>query len=167
MRITFKGDYALKILLDLSLNYPDKKVGINSVEFVSLGSKYSIGLVQIKDISKRQDIPVKYLEQIILILKGAGYVRSKRGPVGGVYLAKPPEKIKVGEIVRLMEGSTSPITCVSRTEPSKCNFIRRCPFVEMWTEIRDLTNKIIDGTTFADISEKVKSTSIKSTDYSI
>ncbi|MFA5780325.1 MAG: Rrf2 family transcriptional regulator [Elusimicrobiota bacterium] len=156
MKITFKGDYALKILLDLSLNYPDKGIGINSK-----------GLVQIKEISKRQDIPVKYLEQIILILKGAGYVRSKRGPVGGVYLAKPPEKIKVGEIVRLMEGSTSPISCVSRTATSKCSFFRRCPFVEMWTEIRDFTNKIIDGTTFADISEKVESMSVKSPDYSI
>jgi len=148
MKITFKGDYALKILLDLSLNYEK-------------------GLVQIKEISKRQDIPVKYLEQIILILKGAGYVRSKRGPVGGVYLSKPPEKIKVGEIVRLMEGSTSPITCVSRTEPSKCNFVRRCPFVEMWTEIRNLTNKIIDGTTFGALADKLKSMTVKSPDYSI
>lgn len=148
MKITYKGDYALKILLDLSLNY-DK------------------GLVQIKDISKRQDIPVKYLEQIVLILKGAGYVGSRRGPEGGVYLAKPPEKIKMGQIIRLMEGSTSPISCVSKTAPSKCNFFNRCPFVEMWTDIRDFTSKIIDNTTFADISKKLKNMSIKSPDYSI
>lgn len=148
MKITYKGDYALKILLDLSLNYGK-------------------GFIQIKDISKRQDIPIKYLEQIILILKGAGYIGSKRGYEGGVCLAKPPEKIRVGEIVRLMEGSISPITCVSKTAPSKCNFLRRCPFVEMWTEIYDFTNKIIDGTTFADISEKEKQMSLKSLDYSI
>lgn len=156
MKITFKGDYALKILLDLSLNYLDNGIGINSK-----------GLVQIKDISKRQDIPIKYLEQIILILKGAGYVRSRRGPAGGVYLAKPPEEIMIGEIIRLMEGSTSPITCVSRTEPSRCDFSNRCPFIEMWKQIRDFTNKIIDNTTFADIAERLKKMTVKSPDYSI
>ncbi len=159
MKITFKGDYALKILLDLSLNYGSPRL--------QSGVSKANRLVQIKEISKRQDIPVKYLEQIILLLKGAGYVRSKRGPVGGVYLAKPPEKIKVGEIIRLMEGSTSPISCVSRTAPSKCSFFRRCPFVEMWTEIRDYTNKIIDGTTFGDIADKVKSMTVRAPDYSI
>jgi len=140
MKITYKGDYALKILLDLSLNYEK-------------------GLVQIKDISKRQDIPIKYLEQIILTLKGAGYIRSKRGPIGGVYLAKAPEKIKVGEIIRLMEGSTAPITCVSRTEHTKCSFLARCPMVGIWTEIRDFTNKVVDNTTFADLAEKARSMS--------
>jgi len=148
MKITYKGDYALKILLDLSLNY---------------GSE----LVQIKDISERQDIPIKYLEQIILILKGAGYIVSKRGPRGGVSLSKPPEKIRVGDIVRLMEGTTAPITCVSRTSPSKCNFYRQCPFVDLWTDIRDYTNKVIDGTTFADIAEKMAKMELQSPDYSI
>ncbi|OGS20479.1 MAG: hypothetical protein A2252_01205 [Elusimicrobia bacterium RIFOXYA2_FULL_39_19] len=141
MRITYKGDYALKILLDLTVNYQQN---------------HSEGLVQIKDISKRQDIPVKYLEQIILTLKGAGYIRSKRGSSGGVGLAKPPEKIKLGEVIRLMDGTTAPITCVSRTEHTKCDFFQRCPFKPLWTDIRDYVNNIVDNTTFADIAKKYK-----------
>jgi Rrf2 family protein len=148
MRITYKGDYAMKILLDLSLNYTK-------------------GLAQIKDISKRQDIPLKYLEQIILILKGSGYLRSKRGPVGGIILAKPPEKIKLGEIIRLMDGSTAPITCVSKTESSKCAYDSRCPFRSIWNDIRNYTNSIVDNTTFADMVEKTKNLSAKSLDYAI
>ncbi|MDD5686592.1 MAG: Rrf2 family transcriptional regulator [Elusimicrobia bacterium] len=148
MKITYKGDYALKILLDLSLNY-DK------------------GLIQIKEISKRQDIPIKYLEQIILILKGAGYIRSKRGPVGGVHLAKSPEKIKLGEIIRLMDGTTAPITCVSKTDTSKCDYISKCPFRPKFLEIRDFINNIVDKTSFADIVDESVNLSDKVPDYSI
>lgn len=148
MKLTFKGDYALKIMLDLAQNYEK-------------------GLVRIKDISKRQDIPVKYLEQIILILKGAGFVRSRRGPDGGVALARSPQKIRIGEIIRLMDGATSPITCISKTEPSKCRDLAKCPFVGMWRDIRDYTNAIVDSTTFADMAERAKKMAGKSPDYSI
>ena len=148
MRITYKGDYALKILLNLSLNYQK-------------------GLIQIKDISKKEDIPIKYLEQIVLILKGAGYIRSRRGPYGGIQLAKAPEKIKLGEIIRLMDGTTAPITCVSKTEKSNCNDIHRCPFRDVFVEIRESINNIVDNTTFADMVEKIRRMSTKSPDYSI
>ncbi len=148
MKITFKGDYAMKIILELSLNY-------------------NKGLVQMKDISKRQDIPLKYLEQIILILKGAGYVRSKRGPVGGVTLARSPEKIKLGEIIRLMDGTTSPITCVSKTEPSKCADMSRCVFRFIWNDVRNCINNIVDKTTFADIVEKTKALNKETLSYTI
>jgi len=148
MRITYKGDYALKILLNLSLNYQK-------------------GLIQIKDISKKEDIPIKYLEQIVLILKGAGYIRSRRGPSGGIQLAKAPEKIRLGEIIRLMDGTTAPITCVSKTEKSNCNDIHRCPFRDVFVEIRESINNIVDNTTFADMVEKIRRMSTKSPDYSI
>ena len=151
MRITYKGDYALKIILDLAMDYYNKDC-----------------LVQMKDISKRQDIPIKYLEQIVLILKGAGYIRSRRGPEGGLRLARNPREIKVGEIIRLMDGTTSPITCVSKTEPSKCRDIRSCPFVDMWDDIRNYINNIVDKTTFADLVEKMKERfSKKAPDYVI
>lgn len=148
MKITYKGDYALKIILDLSLNY---------------GSR----MVQIKDISKRQDIPLKYLEQIVLVLKGAGYIRSKRGPVGGISLAKSPESITLGEIIRLMEGTTAPITCVKRISPSECSYMKHCPFVGVWIKIRDLTNAIVDNTTFAEMVKKYQLLNRKVLDYSI
>ena len=83
MRISFKGDYALKTILDLSLNYGKRQV-------------------KISDIANRQDIPIKYLEQLLLLLKGAGYVNSKRGSQGGYFLTKQPEKITLGEIIRLI-----------------------------------------------------------------
>lgn len=148
MKITYKGDYAMKILLDLALNY--KK-----------------GLIQIKDISQRQDIPLKYLGQIILALKGAGYVRSKRGHYGGVELAKHPASIKLGEVIRLTDGTTAPISCVSCTEPSKCDFARNCPFKSVWAEVRNSINKIVDHTTLEDMVNRYHKTAKSSLDYVI
>jgi Rrf2 family transcriptional regulator, cysteine metabolism repressor len=135
VKITYKGDYAMKILLDLALHYQK-------------------GLSQLKDISKRQDIPLRYLGQIILSLKSAGYVRSKRGHDGGVELSKPPDRITLGEIIRLMDGTTSPITCISLTKPSKCDFSKACPFRPIWSEVRETVNGIVDKTTFADMVDK-------------
>jgi len=135
MKITFKGDYALKIILDLALNY-DK------------------GIAQIKDISKRQDIPTKFLEQIITTLKGAGYVKTVRGPKGGVFLSRPPSKITMGEIMRLMEGPTSPVACVSKSGYNKCSYEKKCALRGYFAEIRDRVNDVVDKTTFQDIADK-------------
>jgi Rrf2 family transcriptional regulator, cysteine metabolism repressor len=149
VKISFKGDYAMKIILDLSLHY-DK------------------GIVQIKDISKRQDIPTKFLEQIITSLKGAGFVKTVRGPKGGVYLSKPPSKITMGEIIRLMEGPTSPITCVSKSGHDKCGFEKKCALRCYFAEIRDRINDVVDKTTFQDIADKARQLNSSSAiDYSI
>ncbi|OGS20563.1 MAG: hypothetical protein A2252_09905 [Elusimicrobia bacterium RIFOXYA2_FULL_39_19] len=153
MRLTYKGDYALKILLDLALKY---KPGATQQE-----------LVQIKDISKRQDIPFKYLGQIILTLKGAGYIYSKRGHDGGIFLAKHPGKITLGEIVRLTDGPTSPITCVSNTGPSKCDYSKKCPFKGVWEKVRDSVNEIVDNVTIEDMAIKCKANTKNILDYSI
>jgi Rrf2 family cysteine metabolism transcriptional repressor len=135
MKITFKGDYALKIMLDLSLEYG--------------GS-----LVQVKEIAKRQDIPKKFLEQIVMILKGANYIRTVRGPKGGIALAKEPAKITIGEIIRLIEGPTAPIACVSMAGRGKCDFEKRCAFREVFGEITHLIDDVVDKTTFADMVER-------------
>ncbi len=135
MRITYKGDYALKILLDLSLNYGK-------------------GWIPLKKISQRQDIPIKYLEQLALILKGAGFIKTKRGAAGGIVLAKAPQKIRIGEIVRLMDGTTAPITCVSKTARTKCRDEKTCPFVPLWLDIRNYINALVDNTTFFEMAEK-------------
>lgn len=137
MKISYKGDYALKIILDLSLSYNKK-------------------ITQIKDIAKRQDIPEKFLEQIITVLKGANYVKTIRGPKGGVYLAKHPSKITLGEIIRLMEGPTSPITCVSTSGYVKCDFEKKCVFRGIWQDLKIKINKVVDGNTFQDMVEKHK-----------
>ena len=91
--------------------------------------------------------------------KSAGYVNSKRGQVGGYYLVKPAEKITIGEVVRLTEGYTSPITCVSRSCHSRCADEARCPFKGTWEQVRDAVNGIVDKTTIADIAKKSKAAS--------
>jgi len=137
MKITFKGDYALKIILDLSVIYGQGKTSV-------------------KEISKRQDIPRKFLEHIVTILKGAGYVRTVRGLGGGISLAKDPSKITLGEIIRLIEGPTSPITCVSKSKPTKCDFQSCCALRTVFEKVRDKTNEIVDKTTFKDMVDVTK-----------
>jgi Rrf2 family protein len=136
MKISFKGDYALKIILDLSINFDKEKVQ------------------KIKDISKRQDIPFKYLQQLVLQLRSAGYVKTKPGPQGGIFLAKKPKEITVGEIVRLIEGTTSPIACVNDISYDKCLDKPRCIFLPLWVEIKNKINQIVDNTTFDDLVKK-------------
>ncbi|MGA2090966.1 MAG: Rrf2 family transcriptional regulator [Endomicrobiales bacterium] len=135
MKISFKGDYALKIILDLAVNYYH-------------------GIIPIKEISKRQDIPERFLEQIVTILKGAGYVKTVRGPRGGIGLAKKPVDITLGEIIRLMEGPTSPIACVSKSGYSPCEFERRCALRCVFEEVREKINTVVDTVTFQDMVDK-------------
>ena len=135
MKISFKGDYALKIMLDLSLSY-DK------------------GLRQIKEIAKRQDIPEKFLEQIVTLLKSGNYIKTVRGPNGGISLAKKPSEITIGEIVRLVDGSTAPIACVSCSAYTRCTFEDQCVFKDIWAEVRTRTNELVDTITFEDMVKK-------------
>lgn len=135
MKISFRGDYALKAILDLAIHY-------------------NKGLVRIQEIAERQDIPLKYLEQILLALKGAGYVKSQRGAKGGYYLAKKPKEIKLGEVVRLMEGPVAPITCVSKSCYQKCNEEKNCVFRPVWDKIRIITEEVVDGTSFEEMCKR-------------
>src|SRR5574337_1979117 len=93
MKVSTKGDYATRAMQDLALHYEK-------------------GPVQIEEIARRQHLPARYLEQILLSLKRAGFVESKRGMSGGYYLAKHPREITVGAIIRAMEGPIVPIFCV-------------------------------------------------------
>ena len=138
MKVSFKGDYALKIILDLTLLYNQSK-----------GS-----LTQIREIAQRQDIPEKFLEQIVSILKQANYLRTLRGPKGGIALAKAPSQITVGEIIRLIDGTTAPIACVSCTQYSRCDFEDRCVFKGLFEEIRVKINSVVDHVTFQDLSDR-------------
>ena len=138
MKITFKGDYALKAILDLAMNSEEGKV------------------VPISEISQRQDIPLPFLGQIMLILKNAGYVLSKTGKGGGFLLAKPPGKITLGEIIRLIEGPIEPIACGVRGKPSGCADEKFCAFREVWVNVTDAISDIVDTVTFADIMRRTK-----------
>jgi len=147
MKITYKGDYALKSILDLSFHYGTGEV------------------IPLSDISGRQNIPAKYLEQIMLVLKGAGYVNSRRGVGGGFSLAKPPQEITVGEIVRLIEGPIEPIACGKRDYDSDCGEEECCAFREVWLRVTDCVSAVIDRVTFADIMRRVQELREQQTGY--
>lgn len=137
VRITFKGDYALKAVLDLAWHY-DKE------------------LVTINDLAKRIDAPVKFLEQVLLDLKKGGFVESRRGKVGGYLLAKPPADIKVGDVVRFIDGPIEPIACVHDGYHG-CGDIYRCVFRGIWQDVYQATTNIIDDVTFEDLVSRVDS----------
>ena len=137
MRITYKGDYALKAVLDLALHY-DKE------------------LVTSHDLASRIDAPIKFLEQVLLDLKKGGFVESRRGSVGGYLLARPPEEITLGEVVRFIEGPIEPIACVGK-EYSNCTDINKCVFKNIWHKVAKATSDIIDNITFKDLVSKINS----------
>ena len=131
MRITYKGDYALKTMLDLARCY---------------GS----GPVTIHDLARRTDVPTKFLEQILLDLKRAGFLESKRGKIGGYLLARHPSKIKLGEIIRFIDGPIEPIACVEKNY-SGCADMQGCVFRNIWQQVALSTAKIIDNITFEEL----------------
>jgi len=135
MKITYKGDYALKALLDLSLHYEK-------------------GLSTISDIAKRIDAPVKFLEQVLLDLKKGGFVESKRGNIGGYQLSKDPKKITIGQVVRFIDGPIEPIGCVEKNY-SNCLDLHKCVFKNIWQQVAKETSNIIDNINFADLVNQV------------
>jgi Rrf2 family cysteine metabolism transcriptional repressor len=139
MKLSTKGEYAARAVLDLSLNYGQRPV-------------------KIREIAERQDISQKYLETILLTLQRAGVVRSKRGARGGYYLARPPEAISVGEVIRAMDGPLAPIGCVSVTAHEFCPREATCGLKLVWREARDAVANILDHTTFADVCQKDRET---------
>jgi Rrf2 family protein len=136
MKITYKGDYALKTILDLALHYGN-------------------GPVNIHELAERADIPAKFLEQILLDLKQGGFVESRRGKVGGYLLAKPPAKIKIGEVIRFIDGSVEPVACVDKNYKG-CNQLSCCVFRGIWQRVAEATSKIIDNITFEDLARNAK-----------
>lgn len=132
MKISTKGRYAIRLMLDLALN--------DTGEPISL-----------KDVAKRQDISDKYLEQIISVLNRAGYVRSVRGAQGGYYLRKRPEEYTVGMILRLTEGSLAPVACIDGEDEINCDKQDSCVTVILWKKINDAISDVVDHTTLQDL----------------
>lgn len=137
MRLSTKGEYASRAMLELALRYEEKPL-------------------HIRDISKAQDIPQRFLEQILLQLKRAGYLRSRKGPDGGYRLSKPPAEITVAEVIRVMDGPLAPIDCVSVIAHEVCPHESSCGLRWLWKEVRDAIAQILERTTFEDLAEKTK-----------
>jgi Rrf2 family protein len=122
--------------------------------------------VKLKDIADRQDIPIKYLEQIVSALNKAGFVKSERGPNGGYRLSRPPEEYTVGMIIKLMEGDTVPVSCLA--DENDCKRSDSCVSMILWRKLNDAVNSVLDGTTLADMmdwSSKGHLIEIKIPDY--
>lgn len=133
MKISTKGRYALRMMLDLAVN--------------STGEP-----VRIRDIAARQGISEKYLEQIISTLNKAGYVRSVRGPQGGYHLAKDPAQYTVGMILRLTEGSLAPVACLV-DEENVCERQAGCATLQLWQMLNQAISDVVDKVTLADLVE--------------
>lgn len=132
MKISTKGRYALRLMLDLALEENQ--------------------IVKLKDVAERQEISVKYLEQIISVLQKAGYVKSMRGPGGGYSLSKRPEEYTVGMILRLIEGSLAPVSCLEE-EVNTCERSSKCVTLRLWQMLYDAINEVVDKVTLADMVE--------------
>ena len=137
MRLSTKGEYASRAMLELALRFAD-------------------GPQHIRDISAAQDIPGRFLEQILLQLKRAGYLRSRKGPRGGYLLSRPPERISVAEVIRVMDGPLAPIDCVSVTAHELCPKEEACVLKGLWKETRDAIAEILERTTLADLVQRTK-----------
>jgi len=132
MKISTKGRYALRLMLDLAQHSEKGEC------------------VSIKKIAERQDISEKYLEQIVTKLSKAGYVVSTRGAQGGYKLAKSPKEYTVGMILRLTEGNLAPVSCLEE-KSNKCSRCNQCVTVEVWQSINDAVDNVVENITLQDL----------------
>ena len=130
MKISTKGRYAIRVMMDLGMYGNDK--------FTSL-----------KDIAQRQGLSNKYLEQIIAMLNKAGYLETARGNNGGYKLAKKPSEYTVGDILRATEGDLAPIYCL--TEDGECDKRENCKTLSFWKGLDDAINQYVDSKTLEDL----------------
>ncbi|MBQ3427413.1 MAG: Rrf2 family transcriptional regulator [Clostridia bacterium] len=136
MKISTKGRYAIRLMLDIA--------------------KYSAGgNVSLKDVSARQDISLKYLEQIVNMLSHAGLVRSQRGAQGGYRLARSAEEITVGDILRVTEGDIAPVSCLADTA-NTCPRAAECFTLPFWKGLYRIINEYLDNTTVSDLLNNKK-----------
>ena len=134
MKISTKGRYAVRVMLDLAVH--------NTGE-----------LINVKSIADRQDISEKYLEQIISILNKAGFVKSVRGAQGGYRLAHEPSSYTVGSILRLTEGSLAPVACLDG-DVNECERCDTCETLEVWKKLQTAINGVVDSITLQDLVDR-------------
>jgi len=132
-----------------------------------LALHYDKGPVPIEAIAGRQALPARYLEQLLLTLKRAGFLASKRGVNGGYYLAKPPREITLGQILRAVDGPITPIFCITEPPREQCCQETICALREVWAEVRDATSAIVDHTTLHDICERIRQRTKERVTYQI
>jgi len=133
MKLSTRGRYGVRAVLDLALHQGE-------------------GLVLLKDIARRQEVSLPYLEHLITPLIAAGLVKSTRGARGGVLLLKPPSEIKLSEVVQLLEGSIAPVDCVN--DPKVCHRSASCATRDIWIEMTRAMSQVLDSTTLHNLAER-------------
>jgi Rrf2 family protein len=134
--VSQKCQYALRALFELAIRYPAESV------------------TTVADIAAKQQIPPRFLEQILAKLRTGGYIESRRGNQGGYVMAVSPSSISVGEIIRYIEGSDESIDCLKKSGNSHCPFTGGCAFKELWERAKSSMTEIFDGTTFQDLMDR-------------
>ena len=144
MRLSKRGEYGLRAMMALARPGPD---GVPQ-------------MIQIHEVADREQIPAKFLEQILLALKNAGLLHSKMGVGGGYHLAKPPTEISLGQIVRVLDGPLAPVKCVSQIayEPCGCPDEATCGLRLVMGDVRNAISDLLDGTSLADVIARLDGT---------
>ena len=135
MRLSTKGRYGVRALLDIALNS-------------------EAGPVPLKDIARRQDVSAQYLEHLISPLIKTGMLRSIRGSRGGIILAKLPEEVRLSQVVEILEGSVAPVECVDN--PDVCSRASFCVTRDVWMEMKTASMGVLEGITLNDLIERHK-----------
>ena len=133
MKLSTRTRYGTRALLELALRYGE-------------------GPILLKEIAKKQQIPLPYLEHLISPLIKGGIIRSIKGPRGGVYLAKAPDEIKLSEVIQLLEGSVAPAECVN--DPGICNRSEFCVTRDVWSELKMVIDEVLQSTTLQGLVER-------------
>ncbi len=144
MKLSKRGEYGLRTMIFLAVHQVEQP------------------MYQIKEIAHSEQIPIKYLEQIMLSLRNAGLLQSKRGVSGGYYLARTPAEISLSEIIRVLDGPLAPIRCVSQMayEPCGCPDEATCGLRLTMQEVRDELARMLDNTSLQDVIEKVQASQV-------
>lgn len=132
MRFSTRGRYGVQIMVDLAQNADE-------------------GPISLKSVAERQNLSEHYLEQLVPELRKAGLVKSIRGAQGGYVLAKKPENILIGDVIRVLEGPIAPVECTHQSGEDCCGKTDFCVTREVWVKVRDSINDVVDSITLADL----------------
>ena len=132
MKLSTRGQYGSRLLLDLALHQEREPV-------------------LLKDIARRQQIPLAYLKHLVTPLVGAGILHTTRGAKGGLFLARPPEQIRLNEVIQLLEGPIAPVECVD--DPAVCERSSFCATRDVWARLKDAMEGVLEATTLRDLME--------------
>jgi Rrf2 family cysteine metabolism transcriptional repressor len=138
MKISTKGEYGIRAMIELA-------------------QRYGEGYVQSSDIASARNIPENYLYQLLITLRKAGLIRSRRGPQGGHMLSRSPERICLAEVVIALEGPLSPVSCVEDDMAHDCTFWQQCVVRDVWQRVTDATYRILQETTFDHLARQERS----------